>query len=459
MTKNKLFWLLPVALVLLAALAYAAVFRTVTVVVDGQSRQVRGAALKVGEILRIADIPVGPQDRVTPSPDSWLLGASTIRVERAIQVLVVADGQVHALLSPERQPEKLLAQAGVTLSQGDELWMNGQPVAPGSFLAPAEGYVFQVLRAVPLTVVVDGASRTYTSTAATVAQALWQAGISLAPEDAFSAAGTIALTRPLQADIRHAKPLSILLKDKAITILSAALTVGEALEQGGVTLQGLDYSQPAETEPVPADRKIRVVRVREEVLLDQKTTPFETETVADPNTELDQRSVVDPGQEGLKVTRTHVRYEDGKEVSRQVEAEWQVRPPSNKKIGYGTKVVIHTLDTGAGVIHYWRVITAYATSYSPCKQGYDYCTTGTASGMKLQKGVIGVKKDWFSFMNGQPLFVVGYGYGVVGDYGAGIPGRYFFDLGYSEEDYVSWHNWTTVYFLTPVPAYIPWILP
>jgi hypothetical protein len=78
--------------------------------------------------------------------------------------------------------------------------------------------------------------------------------------------------------------------------------------------------------------------------------------------------------------------------------------------------------------------------------------------MTLQKGVVGVKKDWFGFMQGQPLFIVGYGYGVVGDYGAGIPGRYFFDLGYSEENFVAWHNWTTVYFLTPVPAYIPWIL-
>lgn len=442
-------------LVLLAFLAWTAVDRTVTVVIDGQGQQVRGVALTVGHLLRIADIPLGVADRVAPEIDSWLIKTSEIRIERARPVLIAVDGGLQSVLSPERLPAKVLDRAGVRLNPGDEVWLNGQPLNLEAPLALASGYVFQVRRAVPLTVTIDGISHTVQSTAASVSAALWQAGVRLDPADAVS---TGPSGEPFSADIHRAEPLSIVLKEQVITIQTAATTVGEALAQGGVTLQGLDYSLPDEAAPIPADRKIQVVRVREDVVLDEKRTPFETEMAADPNTELDQRSVLDPGQEGLRVSRVHVRYEDGKEVGRQVEAEWQVNAPRNKKVGYGTKVVIHTLDTGSGVIQYWRVITAYATSFSPCRQGYDTCTTETASGMKLQKGVIGVKKDWFSFMRGQPLFVVGYGYGVVGDFGAGIPGRYFFDLGYGESDFVAWHNWTTVYFLTPVPAYIPWIL-
>jgi hypothetical protein len=49
---------------------------------------------------------------------------------------------------------------------------------------------------------------------------------------------------------------------------------------------------------------------------------------------------------------------------------------------------------------------------------------------------------------------------VVADTGGGYPdGRYWIDLGYSDADYVPWAKYVTVYFLTPVPASIPWILP
>lgn len=63
-------------------------------------------------------------------------------------------------------------------------------------------------------------------------------------------------------------------------------------------------------------------------------------------------------------------------------------------------------------------------------------------------------------MAGQQVYVPGYGHGVIGDSGGGgIPGRYWIDLAYDDENYVGWHHWTTLYFLTPVPAYIPAVLP
>jgi hypothetical protein len=55
--------------------------------------------------------------------------------------------------------------------------------------------------------------------------------------------------------------------------------------------------------------------------------------------------------------------------------------------------------------------------------------------------------------------VEGYGVGVIADYGAGVPGKYHIDLGFEDSDYEPWHRNVTVYFLTPVPAYIPYILP
>jgi hypothetical protein len=43
--------------------------------------------------------------------------------------------------------------------------------------------------------------------------------------------------------------------------------------------------------------------------------------------------------------------------------------------------------------------------------------------------------------------------------GGGFPdGRLWIDLAYSDDDWVAWHGYVTVYFLTPVPANILYVL-
>jgi 3D (Asp-Asp-Asp) domain-containing protein len=227
----------------------------------------------------------------------------------------------------------------------------------------------------------------------------------------------------------------------------------------GLALQGLDYSQPPESEPVPASGSIRVVRVTEQVSLEQKTIPFKSQYQVDPETELDEKRVIDPGVTGLIVSRIRVRLEDGKEVSRIKEAEWTARQPKDQLVGYGTKAVVHTETVDGVTLEYWRKVTAYATSYAPCEIYPDHCSYNTASGMTLTKGVAAVIRSWYYQMRGQQVYVPGYGKAVIADIGAGVPGQNWIDLGYSDSDYVEWHQPVTVYFLTPIPANIPINLP
>jgi 3D (Asp-Asp-Asp) domain-containing protein len=154
-----------------------------------------------------------------------------------------------------------------------------------------------------------------------------------------------------------------------------------------------------------------------------------------------------------------VRYEDGQEVTRETEAEWTASEPETQLSGYGTQVQVRSMDTPAGPIEYWRSVTVYATSYSPCRLGTGTCNTRTASGAPLQRGIIAVSTPWYRDMAGQSVYIPGYGRAVIGDVGGGIPGEYWIDLGFSDEDYESWHSNVTLYFLTPVPPAIPYILP
>jgi 3D (Asp-Asp-Asp) domain-containing protein len=121
-------------------------------------------------------------------------------------------------------------------------------------------------------------------------------------------------------------------------------------------------------------------------------------------------------------------------------------------------VVIHKEVVNGEEIEYWRKLTVYATSYSPCRVGGGRCDSGTASGSQVGHGTIATTVDWFLAMRGQGIYVPGYGTGYVADTGGGIPGRYWIDLGYSDADYISWHQWVTIYFLTPVPEYVPPVL-
>jgi 3D (Asp-Asp-Asp) domain-containing protein len=109
-------------------------------------------------------------------------------------------------------------------------------------------------------------------------------------------------------------------------------------------------------------------------------------------------------------------------------------------------------------IEYWRAVQMYATSYSPCRSGGDRCYPGTSSGKTLQKGMVALRYSWYLAMGGQALFIPGYGFATVEDVCGGCVGKPWIDLGYSDDDYVPWSSWVTVYFLTPVPATIIYVL-
>jgi 3D (Asp-Asp-Asp) domain-containing protein len=244
-------------------------------------------------------------------------------------------------------------------------------------------------------------------------------------------------------------------------VQSAGETVGEVLIDAGISVSGMDYTIPELEAPVPADGQVRVVHVEEDVLVELEPLPFETAYQPLETLELDQLQVQNVGTYGVQAERVRIRYEDGEEVDRSVEEAVTVVEPEPRVIGYGTKIVVRTLNTGSGTIEYWRAVPVYATSYSPCRLGVDRCGFTTAAGTSVDRGTIGVIRSWFNQMRGWPVYVPGYGPGSIQDIGAGFSDRDWIDLGFTDEEYEAWHDWTTLYFLTPVPPLnqIPWILP
>jgi 3D (Asp-Asp-Asp) domain-containing protein len=217
---------------------------------------------------------------------------------------------------------------------------------------------------------------------------------------------------------------------------------------------------PGVDSPLPLAGSIRVVRVTEEVVSVLEPLPFETTYEGDPELEIDLQRLISSGAPGVAATTTRIRFEDGLEVGRFEEGRRIARESQPRVVGYGTDIIPRALQTTDGPIQYWRAVTMYATAYSPCHSAADRCYPNTSSGKPVQKGVVAFILRWYRVMRGQAVYIPGYGFATVEDVGGGIPGRYWIDLGYSDSDIVSWNQWVTVYFLTPVPPAnaIYWIL-
>jgi uncharacterized protein YabE (DUF348 family) len=330
-------------------------------------------------------------------------------------------------------------------------------------LPSAAVLVLEVRRPVAVSVSVDGETQAFTSSAPTLGAALTETGITWSDADRLQPVAETALDGPLSATLARARLLTITLADSALELYSAATTVGEALAAAGIALQGADYSEPAEDLAVPADGAIRVVRVSESVQLVEEALPHQTEWQPDDTAELDTISVVQLGQDGVQASRVRVRYEDGQEVSRQTEAERILVEPMTQINGYGTKIVIRTAVVDGVTIEYYRAVNVFTTWYSACNSGVSTCLYGTSSGLPLQRGVVATYLSWYRELKFATVYIPGYGQGTIGDVGAYPDGRPWVDLAFSESELTGGNPWVnayvTMYFTTPVPAYVPPVWP
>jgi uncharacterized protein YabE (DUF348 family) len=372
-------------------------------------------------------------------------------------ITIIDNDKVITLQTNERFPSAILNQAGITISPNDRVLSNGLPGALDQPITNSP-ITLQIRRAVPLTIVSPDGQQQIESSALTVGDVLSEVYIWLRASDKVEPALSSPITSGMKITITSGSDLAVGADGKVVQIQSSARTVGEALAEAGIPLFGSDYSIPAENEALPSNGQIKVVRVSESVLLTQKPIPFESELVASADVPLDQTQILQPGENGLIVQRIRIRHEDGQEISRTTENETIVRQPKKRVLGYGTKVEIKTAVVDGVQIEYWRAVQMYATSYSPCRSGVKNCGSTTSSGKQLEKGMVAIRLSWYRLMRGQPLYIPGYGFATVEDVCGGCVGQPWIDLGYSDDDFQHWSSWVTVYFLTPVPANVIYVL-
>lgn len=424
----------------------------VTVIVDGEATQLMSRAATVADVLAEQGIVVNEGDLVTPGLETPLAPDLVIAVARARTVFLIVDGSTAPLWTPLTNPADILRHARVTVNAQDRVIVDGTHARLDDLARwPVPVTAISVRHAVDLRVTDGATTRTLRTTALTVGDALFEAGITLYLADRVYPDLNAPATNDLDVTIQRARPINIIADGETIQTRAQGTTVGDALAEAGVTLVGLDYVIPDEDTALLPGMSARVIRVTETIVSTDAPIPYETIYQADPALELDQRRVAQAGVNGTQTTRVRVRYENGIEVERVTEDTSVTQAPVNHVIAYGTNVVIRTVDTPEGPREYWRKLRMYATSYHPINGD-----NITATGAILRHGIIGADPDILPYHT--QIYVPRYGVGSIEDTGAERHDPMWVDLGYTEADWRSWSGYVDVYVLTPVPAQIDYFL-
>jgi uncharacterized protein YabE (DUF348 family) len=423
--------------------------------VQGEAYAIRTRARTIGDLLQEQGITLRADDAVEPAVDAPLRANLIVRVERARPVTLNVDGQVFVVSTVLTNPAEILSSMGVEIDAADRVIVDGTVAAVDRLPSwPVPVNSLTVRRAVAVQVQDGTEVRTLVTTSATVGEALYDAGIVLYLADSVSPDVNAPVIPQQMITIRRSSPVTIHVDGKRIPTRLRGVTVGDALASAGIALLGLDYAVPREDAALVPGMTIRVIRVQEQLIVEETELAFETTWQADATRELDQQQVMQVGQSGLQRTVTRVRFENGIEVEREAAERTVVREPVNRVILYGTNVVIRSVNTADGPREYWRRVRMYATSYHPAALGGD---DTTATGQRLQTGIVASDPGVIPY--GAQVYVDGYGVGLMADTGG--PRRFplWIDLGYSDADFRPWSRYVDVYFLTPVPSEIDYILP
>jgi resuscitation-promoting factor RpfB len=349
--------LLPLfGLVALSALLLVGLWPTTsyTVYADGEQILVNGSYENVGQVLDAAGISIRSEDLVNPPLTAAAPPGTAIQIERAKAVTLRTETGSRTIWTLQPTLGAMLAEARVFPLPTDQIVVDGRPLTFTDLdAAPLPGLV-EIGRFVTITIA-DGEQRFTRRTAVpTVGQALQEAGLTLYAADGVTPPLGSWLEPGLTITIRRSMPIAIVADGRRLETRSHHSNPLDVLAEIGIGLVGQDFTRPGPEARLQPGDTIYVIRVTEDFRLVDTTIPFQTLWQPTDQLEIDQRALLSAGSPGIMRQRVRVRYENGIEVSQTLDGEWVAREPVNEVLGYGTNIVVRSLDTPEGPLEYWR---------------------------------------------------------------------------------------------------------
>ncbi|WP_306323614.1 MULTISPECIES: resuscitation-promoting factor [unclassified Streptomyces] len=299
---------------------------------------------------------------------AFLAGGTSAFVADDKAVHLSVDGKERTLHTFADDVTELLADEGVDVGEHDV-------VAPGEEAGLASGDEVAVRYGRPVRLTLDGQRRELWTTAQTVHGALKQLGVRA--EGAYvSASRSKRIARHgLALDVRTERSVTIMADGNRRTIRTNAATVREAVEDAGVTLRGQDTTS-APQHSFPRDGQvITVMRVTGTKEVREEPIPYATERTRDDSLFQGTEVVTRAGEPGMKRVTYSVRTVNGVKMKPRRVRQEVVREPRTQVVKVGTKQ-LPTSVAGADSLN-WSGLAACESGGRP--EATD--ATGTYGGL------------------------------------------------------------------------------
>lgn len=423
---------------------------------------VDGSFETVGEVLTAAGLQLRAQDVVRPALSAPVTAEEAIQIDRAQVVTVRSeDGGESTIWTQQSTLGPFLEEADIAIQRTDQIVADGTQVPFHALETTELPAVVEIGNFKTVTIHEGQNQRSLRTAAQTVGAALQEAGVTLYAADGVEPALGSWLSPDQHIYVQRSMPLTVHVDGRVIQTRSHHTNALDVLAEMGIGLVGMDYTRPGPQTSLQAGDTIEVVRVTEDFRIEDEPIAYETRYQPTDQLEIDQRALLQSGVPGILRRRIRLRHENGTLVSETPDGEWVAREPVDEIIGYGTEIVVRSVETPDGYYEYWRKVRMRVTSYTAASSGKapDHPAYGiTASGLRAGTGIVAVDPDVVPFRSW--VYVPGYGTGFAGDTGGGVKGRWI-DLGYDRSEYQSWSGYVDVYYLTPVPdpADINYLIP
>ncbi|WP_405820729.1 ubiquitin-like domain-containing protein [Streptomyces sp. NBC_01390] len=293
---------------------------------DGRSREGRAARRRKGSERPDAIRRLLPQALVV----AFLAGGTTAFVAKDKAIELNVDGKPRTLHTFADDVTELLADEGVAVGAHDV-------IAPAPGTALASGDEVHVHYGRPVRITLDGERREVWTTAHTVEEALRQLGVRA--EGAYlSLARSQKIGRHgLTIDVRTERTVTIMADGRARTIRTNAATVGEAVREAGITLRGEDTLSVAAGSFPRDGQAVTVLRVTGSTEVREEEIPYDVRRTQDASLFKGTEIVDQAGSPGLRRVTFALRAVNGvKQKPRRVRTE-VVREPRAQLVRVGTK--------------------------------------------------------------------------------------------------------------------------
>lgn len=269
------------------------------------------------------------------------IGAKTVGPTDSHIVKLYVDGTSQTVPSRAQTVGDLLKRANITLGPNDVV----EPSLDAQI--NDDNFSVNVYRAHPVTIVDNNQGQKTSFTTVTAQQSpqaiAKQAGITLYPEDSVSIGNSDEAVKngiiSQQVTIDRSVPITINLYGTSISTRTRAKTVGEALADKNIKPLANDTILPVKNTPITPNMQIFVVTVGKQITTVTEDIPAPVQTVEDSAVPAGTTVIKQAGSPGKKVITYELQMENGQEVSRKPIQEVVTVQPVPKIIAKGTKLV------------------------------------------------------------------------------------------------------------------------